>query len=576
MNITRIAAKNFMGVRSIELAPPSPLLFVGGANGAGKSSLVEAVRAALVCEIDRVKLKKEYGALVTEGEKVGSVIVEHAGGRAMMNLPTGKHAAEGEPAHFALPFVLDPHRFASLDENERRSFLFKLIKVSTSGNEIACRLVSEMGCSLTLVDEIRPMLASGFDAAHKHAASKATEARGAWKATTGEGYGSQKAEVWKAPDVEPPATAEIEAAQHALQDAEREQNEAQRTYGRVEAEARAYTAAQGKMEALRAEAGKIDRIRDKLARDEAEYAIWKGKLDELPPEPGTATVRPPMACPDCGSMLALHDGALHAHVPGKVDDAEIAIKRAERKKAVEMYDKSVSTGRRDLAAAERAKVELAELEAMPPVDDGAITAARAAAHAASEKAVAARQVDQAIRSREKEAADAQVKNANAAKYHAEVVGWTKLAEALSPAGLPVRIVADAIDPFNAALSKMVGETGWRVPLVGADMGITASGRQYRLLSEAERWMVDTVIALAIAQISGLRLAIIDRFDVLHSSHRGAALYLLSDLVEDGVLDQAIVAGTLKEPPKGLPEHWSSVWVESGYVATREAEMPRAA
>lgn len=570
MQITRISIANFMGVHLVELLPKAPLLLIAGENGAGKSSILEGARAALVDEVDRIKLKKEFGALVTEGEKAGSVLVEHSAGRAAFSVPTGKRSAEGELAHPALPFVLDPHRFATLDEAGRRAFLFQLLGVTTEPADLARRLVDEMGCDAALVEAIEPKLVSGFDAACKHAKEEVSTARGAWKGVTGETYGEKKAEGWRATPVEPVSPSEIEAAQARAGTAEAANLDAQRSFGAVEEQAKQYADAQARKESLSATAEKIDRIRDKLARDENELATWKAKLDDLPPEPGAVNLRPPMACPECASLLDHRDGGLHRHEPAKGDDADTAVKRAEWKKAVALYEKSVATGKTDLAAAERAKVELADLEAMQPVEAGAVTAAREAANVANGDAMEARRALHELTERRTAAERVEATTAKAAEHHAEVLAWAKLADALSPAGLPVRIVAEALSPFNTAMAAIAARAGWMVPLLGADMGLTASGRQYRLLCESERWRADAVIALAIAELSGIRLVMLDRFDVLHPSGRVQAIRLLAELVDYGTIEQAVVAGTLKGRPSGLPPQWEAIWIENGYVFAEQA------
>jgi hypothetical protein len=46
-----------------------------------------------------------------------------------------------------------------------------------------------------------------------------------------------------------------------------------------------------------------------------------------------------------------------------------------------------------------------------------------------------------------------------------------------------------------------------------DMAITAEGRAYSLLCESEKWRVDAMIAAAIAELSGVKVMMLDRMDV---------------------------------------------------------------
>ena len=108
--------------------------------------------------------------------------------------------------------------------------------------------------------------------------------------------------------------------------------------------------------------------------------------------------------------------------------------------------------------------------------------------------------------------------------------------------------------------------------IAADMSVstrdpaTETWRDYRLLSESEQWRVGAVIAEAIAHLSGLRLLVLDRFDVLDLAGRGQLLGWLDSLAQDGGLDTTLLFGTLKSAPGGLPETIAAHWVEAGEIA----------
>ena len=58
MKLTHITAKNYLGARTVDLPVTAPVLLVAGKNGAGKSSIQEAVRHALAGDAARVSLKE--------------------------------------------------------------------------------------------------------------------------------------------------------------------------------------------------------------------------------------------------------------------------------------------------------------------------------------------------------------------------------------------------------------------------------------------------------------------------------------------------------------------------------------
>jgi hypothetical protein len=173
MKITAIQAKNVIGARDVDVNLSRPVTLFCGANHSGKSSLSEAVRMALIGEPSRVSLKKNYQQLVTEGADVGYAVVEYDRGQSAITLPNGAHEHTGSrrPSEL-LPFVLDAQRFARLDANERRQFLFSLTGLSITGHEVTKRMI-ERGCDAAKVEIIAPHLRAGSDAAHKEAQTKA-------------------------------------------------------------------------------------------------------------------------------------------------------------------------------------------------------------------------------------------------------------------------------------------------------------------------------------------------------------------------------------------------------------------
>ena len=63
MKLTHITAQNYLGARAVDLAITTPIMLIAGKNGAGKSSLQEAIRHAIGGDAARVALKKDFKAL---------------------------------------------------------------------------------------------------------------------------------------------------------------------------------------------------------------------------------------------------------------------------------------------------------------------------------------------------------------------------------------------------------------------------------------------------------------------------------------------------------------------------------
>ena len=343
-----------------------------------------------------------------------------------------------------------------------------------------------------------------------------------------------------------------------------------RQIGELRAAGKQRADAEARAAELRQKAARLPALRDKLARDEAEHAEWAQKLAALPPPAGEKPRT--FSCPCCGVALThrLADGALVEYQsPDKQPDPDLESKRKQQQDAVDLFARSVANDRRDIAAAEAAAAELADLEkkvASLPAISPAAAEAKLESLKADKKARAATLETMCAANRAAQAADETTRKA--AGYHADVLAWLAIADALAPGGIPAELLGAALKPINDRLAYHSGLSYWPRVQISADMGIEqqyAEGaeawRPYPLLSESEKWRADAMIAAAIAELSGLRILLLDRFDVLDAQGREDFIYWLDGLASEGVIDSAIVAGTMKAPPSGLPETILPIWLE---------------
>lgn len=576
MRITKLEITNFQGLRHAALDVSAPVLLVAGHNGAGKSSLLDAIAMAFNGQPRRVSLKKEMDKLVTEGAKKGEAhvtFIDNGGDEqaAWVMLPTGKSAPLGESPF--LPYVLDASLFASLDAKERRRVLFDLSGASASPAEVAKRLEAK-GLDLKLFEKVKPLLRSGFPAAVDQAKAYASESRGAWKAITGENYGSEKALDW-APELVATVVTDdqVAEARDALQLLESDLSEAQQSLG---ASKQARQAADGRAQRvakLRELADLEPRRRNKLTTDEQNQDEWSEKVMAAELASAGSVPHQPLTCPHCQGAVDLQAGALVIHQPPEqIADAEAARRLPEYREYLASAQRAVANSQRDLdeclAAAEQIKALEAESADAPSAEaiangEQAINELRQTRDASRAKLVALQEALDAAAQRE-----ASITKAKAA--HDEVVAWTGMADALSPTGIPAEILADAIGPVNDTLKRLSGIAGWSPVQISADIDVTFGGRLYGLLSESERWRCDATIALAIATISPvLRLVLLDRFDVLDLPSRNQAIALMRAMTSEREIDSVIVAGTLKEPMAKTPDWLQAVWIEDGHIAGHE-------
>lgn len=596
MKIHSITASNFLGARDINVELRRPVALFAGLNGAGKSSLQEAVRMALTGETVRVGLKKDYPALISEGAESGFAAIGTANQGYEIVLPQGK----GNHANIdALPYVLDAQRFASLDDNERRLFLFGLMGVQMDGAAIKGRLLAR-ACDSAKVEQVIPLLRAGFEAASKEAAAKARDAKAGWKtATGGETWGKDKAPKWQ-PEALPAdaekASVRYENAVTKRKEVDAELAKAQQELGAAKAEQRRQHEAESRRLELHEQAGKIDRIQARINHDTAELAAWEEKVAatraaacvETKPDPknpgeyllrGLASVTsdfvnltfeyPEVQWP--GGLLnraAAHLAdyrKLHGEpadtAAAAQPDPEAVAKLPEYENALALLQRAVANGKRDLEAAQRAAELLKDLDGLKANAD--TSAAEAKVAELTEK----RNGWQADADKYREVAEKysrrQALIEQVAKLHQDVLDWTLIADALAPDGIPGELLAEALGPINERLHDSAGIAEWEQVVIHSDMRITYGLRDYAMISESEKWRTDAMIAEAVSHLAGVKLLVLDRFDVLDLKGREDLLYWLGGMAADGDIDTALIFGTLKGLPALNFDNIEAHWIDNG-------------
>jgi hypothetical protein len=456
------------------------------------------------------------------------------------------------------------------------------------------------------------MLRSGFPAANKLATENASQSRGAWKTVTGETYGDKKAETWAPAMVEPvnvqalaDAAATISATEALIADLNGRLGAARENMRNAQASA-------ANNQAMKEKADQLPRLRKKLEVDQAELEKWEAKLAEAKASIAPAKISKPAtriddALVDAFAVVAsgwlelvgktqgvvnnfnvcenwdAHAGLVNrtaAHLstykaqhgePLAQDDEEPAATEApsiaEIERARDTYRRSVENDRRDIAAAEHAAQQVADASGAFKVEADQSDIEHFVKAIADEQAKlkTARETLQTLEAQDRAYQENKVAAKKAAQYHRDVVEWTAIADALAPSGIQAEILSGALRPANDYLHELSTFANWMRVAIGTEMEITADGRPYALLSESEKWRTDCLLALAVAKLSGLKIALLDRFDVLDMDGRLDAIDLLDDLAQRGELEQAIIAGTLKQAPTQLPETFETIWIENGEI-----------
>ena len=587
MKITALRITNFLGATGVDVRLDKPVNLFAGRNGAGKSSIRDAVALALTADLGRVGLKKEAAQLITEGQHEADVVVEtDAGTMSVMITAAGKivDSTKGAPVPDALRFAIDAQHFARLDATARRAFLFGLMGLSTGTDAIRTRLAARR-CDATKVERIAPMLRAGFDAACKDAKEKATSAKGAWRAVTGETYGSEKAKTWRAPV---PAFNEAEAAELAtkLKHCDAAVDNWNQHIGGMQVKSDRRASLQAKLPGLRETGGRMARIQTKLDADRKELLRVDAELLAARAAAGSgprvglihdlAQLVSVAMFEKAEDNLAAQDAVDRYEAEfGPLDTTAGDMEAADRVPPLEaahrLCTSAVANSVRDLDAARRAADEADAIDkelAEPDIGDLHIAQEQAAGVKAEREAVVTR-ID-ALKAVKAQAEAAGKKTKDAAQHGADVAAWDLIADALSPNGIPAEMLAEALEPINERLMHSANTADWLTVGINADMSITTATRPYALLSESEQWRADAMLAEAITHLSGTRLLMLDRFDVLDVQGRGDLIAWLDDLAAEGEIDTALLFGTLKAPPTGLPDTIDAHWLENGVCGLLKA------
>lgn len=576
MKIGQIQISNVLGLARADLFFSAPIMVVSGGNEAGKSSIADAISMAILGKPRRVDLKKDLGQLLHDGAAKGRVTITDGAGEPLgdFKLPKGEHLVSNEikGAQY-LPYVLDSSLFGQQTPADRRKTLFSLTNCKVSADTTEAALIKR-GADPERAASIKPSLAGGFTAAAKDAAERATQSKGAFRAVTGMNWGANQAEGWTV-DIPHGAAADpaaIEAAQAKLKKALTDIDNGNRHLGNLEQRRADATGMVQKRKDLEDLAATLKRATAKKEATDKDLNKWLPIVDQLTKDLAEAqNGSVPVACPCCQADLVVSGQTLTPFTGAKSDPAkaaQIAQELRKAQEAVTLYRNTLANDQRAIAAAENANNELGILQSeVDPVTDEQIEASNTALTQLHQNVAAYRAQIDALTERKQLIEGAAQSEKLAAQHHEDVKAWQLIAEALAPNGIPAEILSGALSPVNDALAILCRLSGWKQVVITDAMDITYGGRLYGLISESAKWRTDCLIALAIAQISELRLIVLDRFDVLDLKGRPQMLGMLKELARMGLMETVIVCGTMKAIPANMGDEVTGVWIEKAIAET---------
>lgn len=615
-----ITIKNYRGCESAELSI-APLALVAGINGAGKSSIAQAVAAALTGNAAVLPgvTKSAAGQLLRDGAKRGQCKIETAEGSATVNWPGASASTDGTPPT-ASPMACGLASLVDMKPKDAATTLIEILGALPTREDLVSALPN---APEAMVSAIWSKIESeGWDGAHKRAIARGQEYKGGWEHVTGERYGSAKANDWRPAnyvegvdaDRIAELRAELEQAVATNAGAEvvsRQRTDLQAIIDRAPNDVPDVAALESQLEqAIANRAGDAGR-RERLERDVATaegvdlntlmlrtetaghtVATVQTEIDALP-APVSHDI--PVACPHCGGGLEIVSRT-DVRPAAEIDDAEQhqraeAIREATGRlqAAQQEYNAAAAESNRAQAIVDRADQARAELSEFPAgtVTDAEIAALRSAVSAARDSARAVAAATEAhdklqslpdaevidVQSLRDELSEAEIaahesdRVKQAAAYHQKILDNQLLIDELAPTGLRQRKLADCLTALNGRLFDVCTAAGWSPVEVGDDLSATLNGRPYILLSESEKFRVRVSLQVVLAGYDGSGVVIVDAADILDRAGRNGLIRMLA---RGGV--PALVCMTIDEREK-VPNlakiGGRSYWMEGSVLTVTE-------
>ncbi len=573
MKISQITVQSVLGAKDVYIKATAPVVVIAGDNYSGKSSTREAIYQVMANQAVRAELKKDYVELVSDGVKKGSATVNFDGGSGSIILPKGAHSfsfdgvsqSGVELMQLAIPYCLGSSLLAEVAIEDRRRFLMKLMNVRAGVKDILARLIEEKADEKK-ANEIVAFLPAGYPAAINEAQGKAREKKALWKALTRENWGIEKSAEWSLEYTPSPEIAKIDIK--ALERQIGDQNKALETLtgelSALRAEQKTYADVEQKRASFKAFADTLPFAEEALGQDILSHTNYEKEVIAKRELANGAAATITYSCPCCAVLLEKVGDKLIEYVkPEQVADEDAKAQLPVMEQKLKSLALAIEVSQ---SAVESAKNAIASLAVLPEKTDAnyeeAIRAKSAEVDAAKLALVTSNSTKSSFDESKASAESAKKKTSDAKALHDNVVEYLKIADLLSPSGIPAKLLADAIAPFNEALAQSAQVSYWLTPSVDGDMNVYYGGRSYHLCSESEKWRCDAMIAEVVAKFSKLKFIMLDRFDCLNSTGRADMIAWLRDITADGAIETAIVFGTMKDKPV-LPKDCQLVWMSDG-------------
>lgn len=555
--------KNFRGIERAQIRI-APIALLAGFNHVGKSSVCQAVAAALtgypipfiepnkrVGDFSPKLTKTESKELVRGGTDEGSVVVSIGKDTIRVDWPKLKASSEGVPPQASV-YAAGLIKIMELQPMYRFELLSTLLETTPSNDDLTVELKDIKLDDATIAQVITKIGEVGFDGAHRALSDATKQLKGRWEEATGEAFGLKKMEGWK------PEGYDLTEGVTSEQDVTNLVANARQS---LETAIAAQAVDGAEIERLTKLAPLEHDAEEALNAANTELAAHQADLKRAQDDLASIVVpAAPMPCPECGVMIgaSLTDGKITLHRPrhtmaeiktieGQRDSAngmiiliKTRITAAQAKRATALADHQLYVGT-------KAKLE-SVIDKKGSAED--VTKAREGVAAAESLQAKFMSVYRAT------------------KLAATIKINTALLGVLEPEGLRRKKLANKLQLFNnTMLLPLTQVAGYQPVTIDEELNVRCGGRHYFLLSESEMFRVNVVLQISIALLDQSPIVIIDGADILDVDGRNGLFAMLSSAGERLKSLVAMTVASKKSVPD-LAKHGMGMtyWIEGGACA----------
>lgn len=158
-----------------------------------------------------------------------------------------------------------------------------------------------------------------------------------------------------------------------------------------------------------------------------------------------------------------------------------------------------------------------------------------------------------------------------AEAQARLKDLETLVAAFGASGIPERLLSERLGALQARLNEILSGFGMTLALTTKPWRVLLNGIPAELASASERFRAGVAFQVALAELTKVRLVVVDAADVLDKTNRAVLFDLLATAIKGGLLEQAVVLATSQAPPKleGLPDYVQGIALQRGESGATE-------